>query len=103
MPEFRLCISPGDVAMAVATKPLRSSFFQPTPGPFDATPIPDVGMDTMLNQSNIETVFADTGWKNTTLKRLCDVEDLLDCLEASGYAEREVETRGNASFAVRWR
>ena len=81
----------------------RSQLFQPKSKPFITLPEPDVGEETMVNQSNVETVFADTGWKRTTLNRLCDVEDLLDCLEASGFAEREVETRGNCSFAVRWR
>lgn len=90
--------------IAKTAKNPRTSLFQPKPaGPFDVNSRPDFGADTMVDQSNVETVFAETGWKNTTLNRLCDVEDLLDCLEASGFAEREVESRGNANFAVRWR
>jgi hypothetical protein len=42
-------------------------------------------------------------WQVTTLTNLTQVEDLLDCLEAQGFAEREVIALGNASFAVRWR
>jgi len=86
----------------IATRP---SPFQTKSKPFIVLPDPhsDVGADTLVNQSNVETVFADTGWKSTTLKRLSDVEDLLDCLEASGFAEREMETRGNCTFNVRWR
>ena len=30
-------------------------------------------------------------------------QDLLDCLEAHGYEERELVVTGNSSFAVRWR
>ena len=44
-----------------------------------------------------------TDWQVTTLTNLSQVEDLLDCLEANGFAEREVLTLGNATFAVRWR
>jgi hypothetical protein len=42
-------------------------------------------------------------WHVTSLKNLSEVEDLLDCLESQGYAEREVIVQGNDSFAVRWR
>lgn len=50
-----------------------------------------------------ETVFADDGWQCATLSNLSEVEDLLDCLEAQKFAQREVLTLGNASFRVRWR
>ena len=42
-------------------------------------------------------------WQVISLNSLNDVEAFLDRLEAHGFAEREVRTLGNASFAVRWR
>lgn len=42
-------------------------------------------------------------WQLTTVDDLSAAEDLLDCLEAHGYAERELVVTGNSSFAVRWR
>jgi hypothetical protein len=42
-------------------------------------------------------------WQLTTVDSLCDAEDLLDCLEAQGYPERELIVMGNSCFAVRWR
>jgi len=42
-------------------------------------------------------------WHLTTVSALCDAEDLLDCLETQGYAERELVVLGNSCFAVRWR
>jgi hypothetical protein len=59
--------------------------------------------DTLDAQAHTPTVLADDGWKVATLHRLCDVEDLLDSLEAHGIAEREVQTMGNAEFRVRWK
>jgi len=46
---------------------------------------------------------ARTDWHLATLSALCDAEELLDCLEARGYAERELVVLGNSSFTVRWR
>jgi hypothetical protein len=90
--------------MAVATRTARSRFFKAQPAsPFELAPERDRSADTLVDQSNVETVFTDNGWKNTTVNRLCDAEDLLDCLEAHGFAEREMETRGNSRFNVRWR
>jgi hypothetical protein len=58
----------------------------------------------MTDEAMVPTVLRDTGdWKLVTLCRLCDVEELLDCLEANHVAEREVHTFGNNTFAVRWR
>jgi hypothetical protein len=48
-------------------------------------------------------VFADTGWQTTTLHKLCEVEDLLDYLEANRFHTREVHTLGNNVFCVRWK
>jgi hypothetical protein len=53
--------------------------------------------------SDAETVFVDDGWSVATLTRLCDVEDLLDCLEAQNFAQREVRVLGNDCFRVRWK
>jgi hypothetical protein len=44
-----------------------------------------------------------TDWQLTCVNDLNAAEDLLDCLEAHGYAERELVVTGNATFAVRWR
>jgi hypothetical protein len=44
-----------------------------------------------------------TEWQLTSVVDLHAAEDLLDCLEAHGYAERELVVTGNATFAVRWR
>ena len=44
-----------------------------------------------------------TDWQLTTVDDLTDAEDLLDCLEAQGYADRELVVLGNSCFAVRWR
>jgi hypothetical protein len=63
----------------------------------------DPSADTLVGEAQTPTVLADAGWRVATLHRLCDVEDLLDSLEAHGVAEREVETVGNAEFLVRWK
>jgi hypothetical protein len=42
-------------------------------------------------------------WHVATLASLNQVEELLDCLEARGFTEREVVALENNLFAVRWR
>ena len=42
-------------------------------------------------------------WHITVLGDLAAVEDLLDWLEARGYAERRLSVLGDAAFEVRWR
>lgn len=42
-------------------------------------------------------------WHVTTVTSLSDAEDMLDCLESNGFADRELVVLGNRSFAVRWR
>jgi hypothetical protein len=42
-------------------------------------------------------------WQLRTLASLGEAQDLLDCLEHHGVAERELVILGKASFAVRWR
>lgn len=44
-----------------------------------------------------------TEWHLTTVTDLTAAEDLLDCLENQGVAERELVVLGNSCFAVRWR
>ncbi len=44
-----------------------------------------------------------TDWQVATLANLCEVEDLLDSLEAHGVCDREVTTLAADCFAVRWR
>jgi hypothetical protein len=42
-------------------------------------------------------------WQLATVTNLRDAEDMLDCLENQGVAERELVILGNSCFAVRWR
>ena len=44
-----------------------------------------------------------TEWQLATVDDLTAAEELLDCLENQGYAERELVVLGNSAFAVRWR
>ena len=83
----------------------RPGLFQAeTASPFDAVGSSAPSEDTLCNEAVVQTTFAQSaGWKLVTLGNLRDVEDLLDCLESSCVAEREVHTLGNSSFAVRWR
>ena len=83
----------------------RPTLFQATVAhPFDAVGTSDPAADTLSSEAILQTTFGlNTGWKLVTLNRLSDVEDLLDSLESSHIAEREVHTLGNSSFAVRWR
>ena len=62
----------------------------------------DPAADT-LNSNGRLPVATRTDWSLTTVSALCDAEDLLDCLEAQGYTERELMVLGNSTFAVRWR
>jgi len=92
----------GWAAVATAT---RSSLFHPeTVNPFDAVGSSDPTDDTLSGEAVTRTQFAQSaGWKLVTLTNLREVEDLLDCLEASSVGEREVHTLGGSNFAVRWR
>ena len=42
-------------------------------------------------------------WQLSTVDDLTSAEDMLDSLEAHGYADRELVVLGNSCFAVRWR
>ena len=44
-----------------------------------------------------------TEWQMTAVTSLSDAEELLDCLENQGIAERELVVLGESAFAVRWR
>ena len=44
-----------------------------------------------------------TEWQLATVDDLTAAEELLDCLENQGFAERELVVLGNSAFAVRWR
>jgi hypothetical protein len=46
---------------------------------------------------------AAAGWQVATRSSLREVEDLLDWLEAHGFARREVVALQDGLFAVRWR
>ena len=86
----------------VSTRP--SPFQTETVNPFGAVGSANPSDDTLSCEAGVQTVFTqNTGWKLVTLTNLREVEDLLDCLESSAVAEREVHTLGNSSFAVRWR
>jgi hypothetical protein len=64
-------------------------------------PVQPTAADTLTDE--VKTVFCDEGWSVATLTSLCDVEDLLDSLEAQQVAQREVQVMGNSSFRVRWK
>jgi hypothetical protein len=44
-----------------------------------------------------------TEWQLATVDDLSRAEDLLDSLEANGFADRELVVLGNSCFAVRYR
>ena len=86
----------------VSTRP--SPFHTETVNPFDSVGSANPSEDTLSCEVGLQTTFGqNAGWKLVTLTNLGEVEDLLDCLESSAVAEREVHTLGNSSFAVRWR
>lgn len=62
----------------------------------------DAATDTLVGGSPMSPA-ASTDWQLTTVDDLSSAEDLLDCLEANGIAERELIVLGNSCFAVRWR
>lgn len=88
------------LVLMVATR--RPDLLPGTVSPF--APSANPADDTLAEQAMVATVLTDsTDWKLVTLNRLCDVEELLDCLEAGNVAQREVHTFGNNTFAVRWK
>ena len=53
-------------------------------------------------RSDVPTRIA-TDWQLATVDNLSRAEDLLDSLEARGFADRELVVLGNSCFAVRYR
>jgi hypothetical protein len=62
----------------------------------------DPASDTLAGHHSA-TPAPEGDWQLRTVSGLRDAEELLDCLEAQGYKERELVILGKASFAVRWR
>ncbi|MDB5309275.1 MAG: hypothetical protein JWO38_3477 [Gemmataceae bacterium] len=62
----------------------------------------DAAAETLVGGSGVG-VSSRTDWQLTTVSDLTAAEDLLDCLEAQGFADRELVVLGNSCFAVRWR
>jgi hypothetical protein len=60
----------------------------------------DPAADTITSQATTRTPHE---WQLVTVDDLTAAEELLDCLENQGFAERELVVLGNARFAVRWR
>jgi hypothetical protein len=62
----------------------------------------DPAADTLAGH-HIATPAPSGDWQLRTLSSLSEAQDLLDCLEHHGVAERELVILGKASFAVRWK
>jgi len=78
-----------------------------TVNPFVAGEATEVGLadpaaDTLTAEHAVTPMPAGE-WELRTVASLRDAEELLDCLERHGVAERELVILGKASFAVRWR
>jgi hypothetical protein len=69
-------------------------------GTFGFDPTAFSPSDTMTHNYADNTL---SEWHTADLHRLCDVESLLDTLEASHAAKTEVHFAGNDHFIVRWR
>jgi hypothetical protein len=59
------------------------------------------GSDCPKPRSQVLTSGAD--WHSAIVPELRAAEELLDRLEASGFAEREFKILGDSTFEVRWR
>lgn len=88
-------------ALAIRASVLDTDTVNPFAGPATT----DSTADTLPTTSDILQTSAPAGktWQTKTLTNLRHVEDLLDCLEARGFEEREVQILGESTFAVRWR
>ena len=64
---------------------------------------PDPAAETMAGPAETPPPPDLAEWHLLTVSALCDAEDLLDCLEAQGYQDRELIVLGNSSFVIRWR
>jgi len=63
----------------------------------------DAAAETLATRGGRQPSQTRTDWQLTPVDDLTAAEDLLDCLEAQGYAERELVVLGNSCFAVRWK
>jgi len=63
----------------------------------------DASTDTLRGGDPTITPMPRGDWQITAVEHLSAAEDMLDCLEANGIAERELIVLGNSCFAVRWR
>lgn len=61
------------------------------------------GHDLRHLQEIDDRVASADSWQVTTVEDLDAVQELLDWLEAAGYAERELVIVGYSTFVVRWR
>jgi hypothetical protein len=86
---------------AVYVLTTRSAVHAALAGENTAVGLRDAAAETLSDGGPKASVHTD--WQLTPVAGLSDAEDLLDCLEAQGYAERELVVLGNSSFAVRWR
>ena len=62
----------------------------------------DTSSETLPNSLSCENTL-NGDWQTLELNRLCDVEDLLDSLEACHASKTELELTSNDRFTVRWR
>lgn len=69
--------------------------------PFGQVIPSDFGHDTLPNSAAEQVTLAEP-WHSVELERLCDVEEVLDVLEAN-HARGELVIAGNNRFTVRWR
>lgn len=95
----------GGAALAAATAFVITSrpYEAALAGQTTAVGLTDPAADTLAGGNQGPSSATRTDWQLTTVSALSDAEDLLDYLEARGYAERELVVLGNSTFAVRWR
>jgi len=75
---------------------------QTTGGQTTSVALNDPGAETLPAGGGVRTP-PPSEWHLTTVTDLTAAEELLDCLENQGVAERELVVLGNSCFAVRWR
>jgi hypothetical protein len=100
-----ILIGVGAVSVVYATA-VRAGLPEPgTVNPFAGSTATDPAADTLSTSSEVEKTTPPLGvaWQTKTLTNLRQVEDLLDCLEAHGVHERDVQILGESTFLVRWR
>lgn len=82
---------------------MQHSSLQPaTVNPFGPVLGHDTTSETLTNSVSCENTL-NGDWHSVELHRLCDVEDMLDNLEACHAAKTELEFTANDRFTVRWR